>query len=691
MDETSKQMIAKSLISTGHLKQQDAQLFCTLTDKRAKRFHDVLLRRTRQVTIVLDGVRGPHNVGAVARTCDAWGIQDLHFISEPSADSDMSITSSFDTDKTVQKVSKNSHRWLSMKEFTSPREAVAELRSRGYQICVSSLPLRNSNVHVHDIFDDNDTAQLCNGKLAFVFGAEQDGVSQDSIDAADAFFTIPMVGFTESFNVSVAVSTLAAVVLPRIRNRQWAHSYGGEKLDCYLSPNEAAELASSWLRGVPTHVVAQADSNVNQRGYGTLLSNGAGHQAGRVKTETNEQAQSKSKLISSTSAPESMLLMSKRLRRLTKPDSGTDTKSLENRHAKGDVTRLGTGIEGRILERGLFVRADDIDNKDDETGKVNDNNSNDHQMIGMIREFGIRLHPKTGALLIGYFNKRKFGAMGDYKWKNRTDNMTYFISGSNALTCATVTKQVYNRRVHLLPLFKGICQDVHSQFSALFDRFGTPLHPSSPGHDGSHLGDLTYAKAIHNTGAIVTSHLTAFGIDKDQVQLITFADVCEAFAATICVGEEDVQELTQWSAQCMYDLHRDVTEVGTSDEQIVDEMLNSPSETDYTEMKFQDEHQARRRANVNVTIRAAHAAWVCAQIHLAVWDKHRSVNGNRLRAMRCNLLENVAVDAYARFVMDCTGSSGKKQRRQRLGVAKALLEWYRPLWMLRLGRYSLFD
>lgn len=691
MHETSSQTTAKSLISTGHLKQQDAQLFCTLTDKRAKRFRDVLLRRTRQVTIVLDGVRGPHNVGAVARTCDAWGIQDLHFISEPSADSDMSITSSFDTDKTVRKVSKNSHRWLSMKEYTSPREAIAELRSRGYQICVSSLPLRNSNVHVHDIFDDNDTAQLCNGKLAFVFGAEQDGVSQDSIDEADAFFTIPMVGFTESFNVSVAVSTLAAVVLPRMRNKQWAHRYGGQKSDCYLGPNEAAELASSWLRGVPTHVVTQADPNAKRRGNGPLLSNGADHQARLVNTETNEQAQSKSKPISSTSALESVFLMSTRRRRLLKPDSGTDAKSLGNRYAKGDVTRLGTGVEGRILERGLFVRADDIDGNDDETGKVNDDNSNHHQMIAMIREFGIRLHPKTGALLIAYFNKRKFGAMGDYKWKNRRDNMTYFISGSNALTCATVTKQVYNRRVDLLPLFKAICQDVHGQFSTLFDRFGTPLHPSSPGNDGSHLGDLTNAEAIQNTGAIVTSHLTTFGIDKDEVQSMTFADVCEAFATTICVGGEDVKELTQWSAQCMYDLHSDVTEVGTSDEQIVDEMLSRLSETDYTEMNLYDEHQARRRANVNVTIRAAHAAWVCAQIHLAVWDKHRSVNGNRLRAMRCNLLENVAVDAYARFVMDCSDGSGNKERRQRLGVAKALLEWYRPLWMLRVNCYSLFD
>lgn len=234
--------IANYLISAGVLDASDLQLFTMLTPSRATRFSEVLNHRTRHVSFVLDGVHGAHNLAAIARSCDAWGIQDLHIISQPTCynvtkvDGDnprkeMTILQRFRKDPSVKNVSKNCHKWLSIHEHESYVECVKQLRAQGYRIIVSSLD--ENAMPIHDI----DLSEKC----AFVFGNEKHGVRKELVEMADGLFTVPMMGFVESMNVSVAVATTACLTVTKCQERLPADVY-------FLSRDERKQLAKGWLK-----------------------------------------------------------------------------------------------------------------------------------------------------------------------------------------------------------------------------------------------------------------------------------------------------------------------------------------------------------------------------------------------------------------------------------------------------------
>ena len=215
----------------------DLKLFHSLSASRAESFLRVLRNRTRHVTFVLDGVHGAHNLAAIARTCDAFGVQDLHVISQQREDDSeekcqeaQSLLDRFKHETSMQRVSKNAHKWISIVEHDSVEGCVAEMRKNGYKIIVSSLSSQSKPANEIDISD----------KCAFVFGNEKDGVTSEMQQLADAFFTIPMVGFVESMNVSVAVATTAAMTIPRC--------FQSVRCDRYLlSTAERRQLAHQWL------------------------------------------------------------------------------------------------------------------------------------------------------------------------------------------------------------------------------------------------------------------------------------------------------------------------------------------------------------------------------------------------------------------------------------------------------------
>jgi tRNA (guanosine-2'-O-)-methyltransferase len=209
-----------------------------VTSKRLELFDRILDQRTRYLSVVLEDIYQSQNASAVLRTCDCVGIQDVHIVEESNA---------YEINPDV---SLGSNQWLSMHYYKEGREipreqhnrkpgtagggdigkAAERLKREGYRL-VATSPHREGSTP--DNFD------LAAGKAAFMFGTELNGLTERALELADEFIQIPMVGFTESYNISVS----AAVVLYTLRKRLEASG-----LDWQLPSEERSAVKLNWLR-----------------------------------------------------------------------------------------------------------------------------------------------------------------------------------------------------------------------------------------------------------------------------------------------------------------------------------------------------------------------------------------------------------------------------------------------------------
>lgn len=170
-----------------------------LVPERKARIDEVVANRTRTLTVVMEAFCDPQNVNAVVRTCEAFGIQELHVVEGPMKPWDRN-----------KKISQNADKWVDVRRWPSTRECLAHLGAEGFAIYVTRLgagarPLGELSFA---------------GKVALVFGNESRGVSADALALADASYAIPMRGFVQSLNVSVAAAiSLAKAVERRVAER----------------------------------------------------------------------------------------------------------------------------------------------------------------------------------------------------------------------------------------------------------------------------------------------------------------------------------------------------------------------------------------------------------------------------------------------------------------------------------------
>lgn len=164
-----------------------------LTEARLQRIEEVIADRTRAVTVVLDRLIDPHNVAAVMRSADAFGVQELHVV-----ESDAGFTAS-------PRVAKGSQPWLDIRRYSNPSSCLQTLRERGFEI------------HVATMNGERTPEQLRScSPIAVVLGNEHEGVGSALREQADGTFAVPMRGFVESLNVSVAAAiTLYALTRER--------------------------------------------------------------------------------------------------------------------------------------------------------------------------------------------------------------------------------------------------------------------------------------------------------------------------------------------------------------------------------------------------------------------------------------------------------------------------------------------
>lgn len=193
-----------------------------ITDRRKELFYKTIDFRTRYLTVVLEDIYQPQNASAVIRTCDCFGIQDLHIIENQNE-------YTLNPDVTL-----GSDKWINLKINNSGENntipTLTKLRKKGYRI-VATTP------HTDDV--DLEEFDLSKGKAALLFGTELRGLSEEAMEMADEYLKIPMHGFTESFNISVS----AAIIL-----HQLSEKLRKSEIDWKLNEDEKTEILLQWIK-----------------------------------------------------------------------------------------------------------------------------------------------------------------------------------------------------------------------------------------------------------------------------------------------------------------------------------------------------------------------------------------------------------------------------------------------------------
>jgi tRNA (guanosine-2'-O-)-methyltransferase len=193
-----------------------------VTHDRYSVFLKMANERTRYITVVLENIYQSHNASAVLRTCDCFGIQDVHIIEneyEYVINPDITLGSS---------------NWLNLYRYNKNKDntedALKNLKEKGYRI-IATTP------HMNDV--ELDDLDLAKGKFALLFGTELTGLSETALNMADEFVKIPMFGFTESLNISVSAGVILHHLTAKIRL---------SNIQYRLSDAELDETVLEWLK-----------------------------------------------------------------------------------------------------------------------------------------------------------------------------------------------------------------------------------------------------------------------------------------------------------------------------------------------------------------------------------------------------------------------------------------------------------
>jgi len=156
-----------------------------LLPERKERIDRAVESRTRSLTVVLEAFCDPQNVNAVLRTCEAFGVQEVHVVEGPMKPYDRN-----------RKISQNADKWLDVVRWQRTADCLAHLRSRGFSLYATWLGEGSRSLGELSFA----------GPVALVFGNENRGVSPEALAGCDRAYAIPMRGLVQSLNVSVAAA-----------------------------------------------------------------------------------------------------------------------------------------------------------------------------------------------------------------------------------------------------------------------------------------------------------------------------------------------------------------------------------------------------------------------------------------------------------------------------------------------------
>lgn len=153
-----------------------------LTPERREKIQRVVSARNFETAVVLEGIYDRGNISAVMRTAEGLGYGNFHVIETQ------------EKFKEANRVTQGADKWVEVQKWKQTSACVKSLKDQGYKIFVTHLDAKAKPLHEFDF----------SGKCALVLGNEKEGVSPEMIAAADERIIIPMSGFVQSFNISVA-------------------------------------------------------------------------------------------------------------------------------------------------------------------------------------------------------------------------------------------------------------------------------------------------------------------------------------------------------------------------------------------------------------------------------------------------------------------------------------------------------
>jgi tRNA (guanosine-2'-O-)-methyltransferase len=193
-----------------------------VSERRLALIEHVLNNRTRYATVLLEDIYQSQNASAVLRTCECLGIQDIHVVENRNPY------------HYNPGVAMGSGKWIHLKKYNkqpnNTLQAIDNLKKHNYRI-IATVPGENC-IPLND-FD------VEKGKFAIVLGSEIEGISEDVRQNADEFLTIPMFGFTESYNISVSTALILYQLMDKLKK---------SVIDWHLTYDERMNLKLEWLK-----------------------------------------------------------------------------------------------------------------------------------------------------------------------------------------------------------------------------------------------------------------------------------------------------------------------------------------------------------------------------------------------------------------------------------------------------------
>lgn len=198
-----------------------------ISDNKKEKFEAIIQDRTKHVTVVLENIFQPHNTAAVLRSCDCFGVQDLHVIENSN------------TYSPNKEIDMGSSKWLTVNRYNQKDEntidCLTQLKAKGYKI-IATTP------HTNDCTIDELPIET---PVALLFGTEATGLTDTAMQHADAFVRLPMYGFTESYNISVSVALALFSVTEKMRNTK--------HINWQLTEAEQVAIKLNWAKKVVKH------------------------------------------------------------------------------------------------------------------------------------------------------------------------------------------------------------------------------------------------------------------------------------------------------------------------------------------------------------------------------------------------------------------------------------------------------
>ncbi len=188
-----------------------------VSEERKQRFEEVLKNRTKFITVAIEDVFQLHNTSAILRSCDAFGIQELHVVEDRFGG------------RLDKNIAMGAEQWVDVLRYQTTSACIDVLKQKGYRI-IATTPHKDAQV----LSDFKP-----NAPTALFFGTEKEGLSQEVIQKADGFLKIPMVGFSESLNVSVSAAIILQEITQKLRS---------SNIPWQLSETEFFEKRMDWTK-----------------------------------------------------------------------------------------------------------------------------------------------------------------------------------------------------------------------------------------------------------------------------------------------------------------------------------------------------------------------------------------------------------------------------------------------------------